>query len=346
MKIKQKYKKIVSPFKKFYENSKNLVSRRPHRSFRLTKRRDYVKSLNLPGYIALSIIVWKLLMKHKWIFVRLVLVYALLTAALVGMASQDLYTTLRDTINNTSGDLFEGNFGALGESGLLLVSAAFGLFNNGLNEVQQIYAFLLFIMLWLTTIWLLRSLMAGNKVIVRDGLYNSFSPLISTFMVSLLLLIQMLPLALAFIGYNAALVSGLLENGGVESMLFWFAAGGLGVLSLYWMSTTFIALVVVTIPGAYPLKAIRTAGDIVVGIRVRILLRLIWLLLTILVAWILVMIPVILIDSFLKEKFAFLEYIPIVPVGLLIVSSLASVWFTSYIYVLYRKIVDGNAKIA
>jgi hypothetical protein len=132
----------------------------------------------------------------------------------------------------------------------------------------------------------------------------------------------------------------------VEAMVVWAVILLLVVLSLYWMSSTFIALVVVTLPGMYPWQAIKTAGDLVIGRRLRILWRLLWLGFTIALSWVVVMVPVILFDAWLKGVLPALEWLPLVPVALLALSSLTVIWAASYVYLLYRKVVDDDAKPA
>jgi len=325
--------------------NKNYLSRRPHRSFQRTRRRDYVRSLTLPGYWAFTTHVHQTVWKNRKTFLLLTLVYALFTAFMVGVASQDTYTTLANTLRDTGTQVFQGNMGELGKAGLLFVTAATGGLSQTLTEVQQVYAGLLAILTWLTTVWLLRNLLAGHKVKLRDGLYNASAPLLSTVIVALVLVVQLLPLALALIGYSAALSSGLLA-GGVEAMLFWIVAGLLGLLSLYWITSTFIALVVVTLPGMYPFRALKTSGDLVVGRRFRILKRILWMALVIAVAWLLVMIPVILFDTWLKGVWVAITWLPIVPFVLLGLASLTIVWSASYIYLLYRKVVADDAQPA
>jgi hypothetical protein len=61
---------LARPFKKPIRLSKELLSRRPHRAFRRTHRRDYVRSLNLPGYIAFTHYVWRTLWERKRVFWR------------------------------------------------------------------------------------------------------------------------------------------------------------------------------------------------------------------------------------------------------------------------------------
>jgi hypothetical protein len=195
---------------------------------------------------------------------------------------------------------------------------------------------------WLTTVWLLRATFAGKKPKLRDGLYNAGAPILPTFLVGLLLLVQLLPVALAIVGYTSASATGLL-NGGIEAMLFWSVALLLGTLSLYWITSTFFALIIVTLPGMYPFQAIKTAGDLVVGRRIRILLRLLWVALIVAVLWLVIMVPIILLDTWIKGMLPAIEWLPVVPVALLVMSTLTVVWVASYVYILYRKVVDDDA---
>jgi hypothetical protein len=333
---------VVGVFKSVKTRTDTYLNRRPHRSFRWTRRRDYNRSLKLPGYFAFTSEVRKTLWPHRKVFLLLSLFYALLMATLVGLASQETYTTLTDTLRDTSGDVFDGNLGEVGKAGLLLLTAMTGGISQTLTDAQQVYAGIVILLTWLTTVWVLRNVLAGHKVKLRDGLYNAGAPIISTFLVSLVLIIQLLPLAVALIAYSAAAASGLLA-GGVEAMLFWIAAGLLAVLSLYLVTSTFIAMIVVTIPGMYPIRALKTAGDLVVGRRVRILLRLLWLAMGIVIAWAVVMVPIILLDTWAKGVWPNLQWLPVIPVFLLAMSSVSVVWAAGYIYLLYRKVVADDA---
>lgn len=323
----------------------SLMARRPHRSFRRSRRRDYVRSLELPGYWAFSTQVGKTLWTHKKLFLWTVGVYGLLSAIFVGLASQDTYTALSETLRDTSGDLFTGGLGELGKASLLLVTGVTGSLNTAPTETQQIYASLLGLLTWLTTVWLLRSILAGQKPRFRDGLYNAGAPLVSTFIVALVIVVQLLPAALAVIGFSAAISSGFLD-GGVEAMIFAVLAILLIVLSVYWITTTLIALVVVTLPGMYPMQALRTAGDLVVGRRLRILLRWAWLGLIVSIAWLVIMVPLIIFDTWLKGLWPAISWLPIVPLALLIMSSLTVVITAAYTYLFYRKVVDDDASPA
>lgn len=330
------------PFIAIKRRVKNLLARRPHRSFRSTRRRDYVRSLKLPGYWAFTNNVRRVIWKNKRLFGFLALIYATLTVVLVGITSQDTYTQLNESLQETSGEILQGNWGEIGQAGLLLTTGLTGSLTQTLSEGQQIYSMLLLLLTWLTTVWLLRAIVAGRTPRLRDGLYNAGAPILATFLVGLLFLVQLLPLALAIIGYSAAVSVDML-TGGIEAMLFWAVALLLAALSLYWMTSTFIAMVVVTLPGMSPMQAIRTAGDLVIGRRLRILLRILWMLMIIVIVWIVTMVPIILLDMWLKSLLPALQALPVVPVVLLVMGTLTILWSASYVYLLYRRIVDDDA---
>jgi hypothetical protein len=273
------------------------------------------------------------------------LAYALFSGLMVGIASQSTYTQLGGLLRTTSGDIFKGNIGQVSEAGVLLMASLSGGLNPNLTEGQQILGGLLVIMVWLTTVWLLRAFLAGRRPGLRDGLYNAGAPIIPTILVSLMLVVQLIPIAIAAIGVSAATSSGLL-SGGVEAMLFWVVVFLLTLLSLYWVTSTLIALVVVTLPGMYPMQALKTAGELVVGRRFRILLRMLWMVVASMLLFVLIMIPVILFDAWLKGLLPALDWLPLVPLSLLVVSSMTIVWSASYVYLLYRKVVDDDASPA
>jgi hypothetical protein len=322
-----------------------FLARRPHRSFRLTRRRDYNRSLKLPGYFAFTHQVNLTLKKHKKLFILLALFYTIISATIVGLGSQDAYEELTSTLRDTGSQIFEGSWGELSQAGFVLATIATSGLTENMTDVQQVYSVLLGLLAWLTTVWLLRNLLAGHKIRLRDGLYNAGSPIIPTFLVFIVFVVQLLPVGLATLGYVAASNTGLL-SGGVEAMLFWAAAVLLMVASLYWVTSTFFALIIVTLPGMYPMRALKAAGDMVVGRRTRILLRLLWMAPCIILGWVIVMIPVILFDTWLKGVWPQIVWVPIIPVFLVAMTTVTIIWAATYIYLFYRKVVDDDAKPA
>lgn len=337
----------VLPFwKRWLTNTRAKIvafqARRPHRSFRRTRRRDYTRSLKLPGFFAFTGYVAKIIWQHKATFMLLGLIYAVLSGLFVGLGSQANFNALVSSLKDSGTDLFNGGWGQIGQAGILVFATFGGALNTTPTTDQQIYAALFGLMVWLTSVWLLRNMLAGNKVRLRDGLYSAGAPLLATVLVFLVMLVQLLPLALAFIGYSAASSSGLL-SGGVEAMMFWFAAGGLALLSLFWLTSSFFALVIVTIPGMYPMTALSRAGDLVTSRRFRLLMRILWLMLTVAITWAVVMIIVALLDAWLGHLWPAFANVPVVPVVMLVLGSLSIIWASSYVYLLYRKVVDDNA---
>lgn len=333
------------PFGKLSQRVRRFLPRRPHRSFQLTRRRDYKRSLVLPGYWAFTSIVFKLLWKHKKMFGLLVLMYTVLYMLVAGVGTQDAYANLTTVLKETGSDLFTGAWGQIGQAGILLLTTFSTGLNPNMSEVQGILTVFLSFLIWLTVIWLLRNSMAGHKVRLRDGIYSSGAPIISTMLVGLVMICQLLPIALLTLIYEAASVSGLIDSG-VEAMLFWAVAVLLVVLTLYWLTSTLIALVIVTLPGMYPLQAIRTAGDLVVGRRLRILYRFLWMAASVIIAWTVIMIPVILFDSWIKSVLPAISWLPLVPTIVMVMSALTLIWTSSYVYVLYRRVVDDSASPA
>ncbi|MEI6228774.1 MAG: hypothetical protein WCP11_01985 [Candidatus Saccharibacteria bacterium] len=333
---------LLVPFLAIKNRMTKYLSRRPHRSFRPTRRRDYVRTLKLPGYFAFTKHVRQTLWKNRKTFLILALVYIILTALMVGIASQDVYGNLVDTFNATSGDGFGGILGEVGKAGLLFVSTATGGLSGSLSEAQQIFGGLIILMAWLTSVWLLRNILAGHKVKFRDGLYNAGAPILPTLLVALILIIQLIPAALALIGFGAASSTGFL-NGGIEAMLFWVVAGLLLMISLYFITSTIFALIIVTLPGTYPFAAIKMAGDLMIGRRIKILLRLLWLIVGVVFTWAIIMIPIIIFDGWLKLTFSAIDWLPIIPVFILALGSLTVIWASSYVYLLYRKVIEDES---
>lgn len=321
------------------------LKRRPHRSFRLTRRRDYKRSLKLPGLWRFTMMVNKTLWANRKIFLLLALVYAILTILFVSIASQDSYSSLTEALQLLGGDLFTDGFGKLTEAGVLFFVTAMGGASGNLNSTQQICAVIIFLMTWLTSVWILRNRLAKNKIKLRDGLYNSGAPILATFIVVLMILVQLIPIGVAMVGYSAASIT-ILVNGGVEAMVFWIAAGTLALISIYFVTSSIFALVIVTLPGMYPFKAIKISGDLVIGRRLRILGRFLWAALMLALTWLIILIPLILFDSWIKSIWSFTSWIPLIPITFLALTAFSIIWSSSYLYLLYREIIKDEAKPA
>lgn len=309
-----------------------------HRSFRRTKRRDYIRPLQLPGHFAFSAEVIKVLLNKRSLFIKLILLHALLIVIFGGISSQDIYGQLSQALGDESISL-AGMIGQAGVAALLEFSAV----GSGVNEAQQIYLALFVVLIWLSTVWLLREVLAGRRPKVRDGLYNSGSPIVATLLLVLVLLLQLLPLGVLAVSYGGLLQVGLAGEG-LGAMLFFMVAALIATLCLYWITATLVAMVIVTLPGTYPLRALKTASEIVAGRRLKIAFRLIWLVALLAVVGLVVMIPAILLNQWLQSLVDWFVIVPLVPVVSSLAISIMTVMAASYVYLLYRKVVAYDAE--
>lgn len=322
------------------ERRKQFLARRTHRSFRLTKRRDYIRSSKLPGYISFTNLVFKTLRKNWRILTCIALIYMALMTMVSSIISQEMYDSIRTTVHSAQED---GDLSSV-LSVLFITSgvASAQLSGGGASDSnQQVAAIIFGLFAWLATIWALRAILAGGKPKARDAVYSSGGPIVALIVLSIVGLIQALPAIFAVIVYNTANTSGMLDQTFVL-MLFGGGAVLLVTLSAYWITSTLFAMVIVGLPGTYPLKAVRLAGDIVLGRRIRILLRLVWMLFIIAITWLVVLIPIVLLDGALRSAIPAINWLPIVPVFSIILSAASVVFSASYVYLLYRKVVSDE----
>lgn len=199
-----------------------------------------------------------------------------------------------------------------------------------LDEVTGAFGAIVFLIIWLTTIFLVRHIKAGHKVTVRDGLYNAMTPLISTGVVLIVALVQCVPIFLLIIAYSAAVQTHFLSTPFYALVFFVFAAV-MVLISGYFLSSSLIALVAVSAPGLYPLRALSTATELMMGRRVRFVLRLVALLIIIVLMWAAVVLPL----SALNLPQAVLVVIE------MIMACFTGMYATVYLYLYYRWMLDA-----
>ncbi|MBM3209808.1 hypothetical protein FJZ39_00480 [Candidatus Saccharibacteria bacterium] len=318
--------------------------RRPHRSFRRSYRSNYTRSLDIPGYWALTAEVFKVIWKLRAKFIVFIAVYVLAAIALTGIWSTATYINVQSAASQAA-DSSEG--GRFVEAIYIFLSSVGSAFNGGSlasdqSEVQALISSIMLIFVWLSTVWLLRNVFAHKQVSARDALYTSGSSVLPTLIVSAIILVQLIPFALATVGYITLVSVGVFDNT-VLLMLFFIAAICFALVSIYLVTSSLIALVIVTLPGMYPLRALSLAGDIVISRRIRILLRYAWLVILIAVMWLILLYPTIVVHQLLVESFNFMQYVPVVPIAVAILAVVSTILSATYVYVLYRKIVDDTA---
>lgn len=201
--------------------------------------------------------------------------------------------------------------------------------NGVLDEVAGVFGVLIFLLVWLTTIFLLRHIMAGHKVGLRDGLYNAMTPLVSTFVVFAVAVVQCVPIFLLIIAYSAAVETDFLATP-FYALMFWGFAALMLTLSGYLLPSSLIALVAVTAPGLYPLRALSTAAELMMGRRIRFILRLVALILVGVAMWVVLVLP----------WTALNLPVEVMTVIVTIVACFAAIYMATYLYLYYRWMLD------
>ena len=185
----------------------------PHHSFRRSYREDYRRELEIPGIMYHIFATFKAIFKNWRLFLPLLILAVLLDAATVGLMSEETYVEFQDALDSVDAELAGGDLGNVARAGLLLLSS---ITTGGLagesSEAGTVFLILIFVMLFLVTIYLLRQRLAGNKVKLRDGLYNAMTPLVSSIVVLALAVIQCLPIVILVIAYSAAVQTEFLET--------------------------------------------------------------------------------------------------------------------------------------
>ena len=312
----------------------------PHKSFKRSYREDYRRETPVSGVMHHIFETFRILFKNWKLFLPLLILAVLLDALLVGIMEQADYAQYQEILDETSLQVAGDDIGAMAKAGLLLISTVTtGGLSGGSSEAVTVFGVLIFLMIWLTTIFLLRHLLAKHKVKLRDGLYNSMAPLLSTLVVFMVAIIQCVPIFILIIAYSAAVQTEFLATPFYALVFFIFAVLMI-ILSAYLLSSSLIALVAVSAPGLYPMRALHTASDLMMGRRVKFILRLVALLLTLVIVWIVVMLPLILFDMWMKQ-FEWTAGVPFVPVCLAVMTCFTAIYVTAYLYLYYRWMLDA-----
>jgi hypothetical protein len=301
----------------------------PHHSFRMTKPRMYVTTADLRATWRLLGETWVFIWKFKRIILGLGLLYAVLGFVLVGGISQLDYVAFKDAATQ----FVDGDLNAIESAFSLFSTALTGGFVAPPTDLQQFISTSLLLFFWLSLVWATRMLSADKEINMRDALYNSGGPIVPTLVMLAIIAVQLIPAALGIFGYATALNGGWLE-GGVEAMAFGVAAVLLCLLSAYFVVSSVTGLIVVTLPGAYPWQALQTARQLVMNRRWGIVLRMVVMIVQVVLVWGVVMIPIFLLDNWLR-----FDWLPLVPIFVQALMGLTLVYTSVYIYRLYRSLL-------
>lgn len=300
-------------------------------SFKLTKKYpDTKEKPKITGSVKLlrqAIVLYK----ANWkLFLGLSLIYIVTLWVITGLPNQQAYNNLKDFVTES----LDGQVRNVIGISTLLLGAFGGIAGSEQTELQQFLTALTGVIFWLIFVWVVRQLQAGNSITIRQALYNASTPLIPLLTLIFVLALQLIPGALGALLISYAFGTEVFGIDGVESMLFTIAGLLLILLSVYWALQTLFAMIIVTLPNTYPVSAISSAKTVVLGRRGTILLRLGTMVLTLVIVWFLVMVPVIYLDTLISPSF-----VSLVPIVLDVLSALTLPILVIYLYRLYRELL-------
>ncbi len=314
-----------------------------HRSFRRSYREDYVRKTEVPGIMYHIFATFKIIFKNWKLFLPLLILTVIMSIVFVGLMSEETYRQFQDILDQTTAELGTGDIGNFAKSGLLLLSTVTtGGLSGESSESAAVFGVIIFLIIWLTTVFILRHRLAEHNLKLRDALYNATTPLISTFVVFFIALVQCVPIFILIIVLSAAIQTGFL-NTPFYALVFFIFAALMIIISAYLLSSSLIALVAVTAPGMYPMRALHAASDLMAGRRIKFILRLVALAFALAIIWVIVMLPLIFFDLLMRQ-FEWTANVPFVPICLLTMTCFTGIYVSAYLYLYYRWMLHYDEK--
>ena len=301
----------------------------PHRTLFITDPTLARRGVKMPGYIGFSIEVMRLIWSNKRLFIKYILVMGAIVLFIVGGLGQHNLRELRDGLeNNGVGGWSEWS---------ALFAQAISRASTAPDASQQVMLGLMLFYSWMIAVWLCRKINNGKtKLTLRDGLYNGGSPLFGELALIAIMLVQAIPLAFTSIFYYTATAAQWINSGiQIENMAFWCAMILVAVLTFYWISATILAMIITTLPGMYPLQALKLSRELISGRRAAVLMRVVVMIIPAALVWLVVVMGAIFLDTSLN-----ISYLPIVPVVTSFLIPITLLWVAIYTYLLYRYIID------
>lgn len=210
--------------------------------------------------------------------------------------------------------------------GATLFSLMLGSAASTSSEAASIYQLLLFVLLSLVTIWALRQIHAKAKLSVKDAFYKSTYPLIPFLLVMFVICLQLVPLLIGSSLYGIVTANGLAVTT-PEQILWLLLFALLALLSLYMVSSSLFALYIVTLPDMTPMKALRSARQIVRYRRWSIMRKVLFLPIALVVIAAAIIVPLIVVYAPLAEWVFF------------VLTSAGLIVFHGFLYNLYRELL-------
>jgi hypothetical protein len=250
------------------------------------------------------------------------LVYELGIIVLVrGILSNQDFTTIKNLLDS----LLTGSGGKIESTGLQLLTL-FGGTGSVNTSNGGLYQMVLIILCSLALIWVFRQAHSKKPVTTKQAFYEGMYPIIPFLGVLIFVALQLLPLTLSSYLYRTLISNGVAVLG-IEQFISFIVIIGLALWSLRMLTSSIFAFYIVTLPGMTPMRALRSAKNLVPGRRLLIWRKIIFLPLALMIVTSLAMLP-------------FLLFLTPVVVWVFFVFS--TFWFVishAYLYTLYRELI-------
>jgi len=272
----------------------------------------------LPAVWTLTMTAARLLRSHLKLLTGITLLYGLLNLVLVqALTIGTSVSSLESQLNHL------GKF----SSSLVVFVDFVGTVGNGSGDASTAYHLFLLLVGSMAVIWALRQIVAGSRITVRDAYYRGMYPLVPFVLVLCVVGLQLLPLLIGGTLYSAMITNGIAINF-IEKLISAVIFGLLALTSFYMLSSSLFALYIVTLPDMTPLKALRSARELVRHRRWLTLRKVLFLPVLLFLVGAVIMLPVIVLLAPLATWLFFA----------LTVFALPTVH--AYMYTLYRELLN------
>ena len=249
--------------------------------------------------------------------------YVVLTILLVrGFGSSTDLTDLKDVFS----ELYQGKLG-----GLLTAGSIFGFIvtssGSTTSNEASVYQSLVLLLVSLASIWSLRQTLSGAKIRVRDAFYKGMYPLVPFIGVLMTIGLQLIPLAVAGWLYSIIIAGGVATTI-LEKSLCIILLLLLAVLSLYMVTSSLFALFIVALPDMTPIRALRSARQLVLHRRWLVLRKVLILPVFLLLLAAAIMLPILLWVTAIAEW------------AYLFISLFGWILCVTYLYNVYRDLLN------
>jgi hypothetical protein len=266
-----------------------------------------------------------LVLKRHWkLFAGITLIYAILNILLVhGIGSNGSLENLKSELNQS---LTGSSKQTTGGFTLLVYLIGGSSSSSSASADAGLYQAFLIILVSLVVIWCLRQVYNQQRPRIRDGFYQGTYPLVPFILVLLVVFIQLIPFIIGVFLYSTVQANGIAVNfieNGISLLVFLLLA----LVSLFMLCSSLFALYVVTLPDMTPIKALRSARELVRHRRFSIIRKLLFLPLCLFIIVCVIMLPVILVLTPIAEWLYFILTMLALPV------------IHSYMYAFYRELL-------